>query len=180
MPRTIGRLTALRVARVKKPGLYADGGGLYLQVTGDGKSRVAKSWLYRFTLRGRVRDMGLGPLGSAGLAEASSAADEARKLCRRGVDPIERRQAVRDVERLAAARGMTFKECAAAYIEAHKNSWRNAKHRKQWSGTIGGHAGRLGALPVSAIDTGLVLKVLEPIWQTKTETAARLRGRIEA
>src|SRR6185437_3864424 len=83
-------------------------------------------------------------------------------------------------ERLAAARGMTFKECAAAYIEAHKNSWRNAKHRKQWSGTIGGHAGRLGALPVSAIDTGLVLKVLEPIWQTKTETAARLRGRIEA
>jgi integrase len=181
MARTVGRLTALKVVRLKKPGLYADGAGLYLQITGDGKERVARSWLFRFTLKGRVRDMGLGPLATLNLGEAREAARQARKLCQAGIDPIDARKARIAGEKLAAAKGVTFKECASAYIGAHKSSWRNAKHLKQWEATLKTYAEpHLGALTVGAIDTGMILKVLEPIWQAKTETAKRLRGRMEA
>lgn len=180
MARTVGRLTALRVTRLKKPGLHSDGAGLYLQIT-PGGSGVAKSWLYRFSLAGKRRDMGLGSLAAVGLAEARNAATEARKLVQRGIDPIEHRRAVRAAVALEKAKDVTFGDAATAYIEAHASSWRNDKHRKQWRSTIDTYAAPvIGRLAVGAIDTGLVLKVLEPIWQTKTETAQRLRGRIEA
>jgi integrase len=115
------------------------------------------------------------------LAEARQKAAEARRLRHEGVDPIEARKAVRTASLLAQAQGRTFDDCAAGYIEAHRAGWRNAKHAAQWKSTLDTYASPvLGKLPVQSVDTGLVLKVLEPIWKAKPETANRLRGRIEA
>ena len=177
MARTTGRLTALKVMRsTGKPGMYADGGGLYLQVTPGGAS-----WIYRYMLSGRAREMGLGPLALYGLQDARAKALDARRLRHEGVDPIEAKRAARARAKLDAAKAITFKECAEAYIKAHRPSWRNDKHTKQWEATLATYAGPIiGALPVQAIDTSLVHKVLEPIWATRPETASRLRGRIEA
>src|SRR5205814_7072336 len=139
----------------------------------------AKSWIYRFMLDGRSREMGLGPLNTISLAEARKRAAEYRKMRLDGIDPIEARRAQRDQRKLEAAKAMTFDACAAAYIDAHKAGWRNAKHIDQWSTTLATYAGPVfGSLPVQAVDVGLVMKALEPIWQTKSETASRLRGRI--
>src|SRR6516164_835257 len=175
MARTTGRLTALKVERAKQPGMYADGGGLYLQVTEGGAS-----WLYRFMLNKRARWMGLGSLALYGLAEARALALDARRLRHQGVDPIEARRAARAQTRLDAAKAMTFQQCADRYIAAHRPGWRNGKHAAQWEATLVTYAGPvIGPLPVQAIDTALVMKVIEPIWETKPETASRLRGRIE-
>jgi len=177
MVRQIGKLTALAVARANKPGKICDGGGLYLDIDPNG----AKGWVYRFRLNGRDREMGLGPLHTIGLADARARALECRKLRLDGVDPIEHRKAQRASARLDAAKTITFDECSAAYIEAHKAGWRNVKHGDQWTASLSAYASPvIGALAVQAIDTGLVLKVLEPIWGTKTETASRVRGRIES
>ncbi len=172
-----GKLTALGVAKLKTPGMYGDGGGLWLQVTGKG----AKSWIFRFTLRGKSREMGLGPVSTFSLAEAREKALACRKLTYEGLDPIETRRAQQDEARLEAARAMTFRQCAAAYIESHKAGWRNAKHAAQWTATLEAYAyPAFGDLPVQAIDTGFVMRALEPIWTTKPETATRVRGRIES
>jgi integrase len=174
--RTTGRLTALRVQRAKAPGMYADGGGLYLQVSEGGAS-----WIYRYMLNKRAREMGLGPLALFGLSEARAKALDARRLRHEGIDPIEARKAQRMRARLDAAKTTTFGQCAEAYIKAHRAGWRNGKHAAQWEATLATYAGPIiGALPVQAIDTSLVHKVLEPIWATKPETASRLRGRIES
>src|SRR4029453_3498061 len=176
MARTTGRLTALRVAKAKRPGMYADGGGLYLQITAGGAS-----WIYRYMLNGRAREMGLGPLALFGLQEARAKVLDARRLRHEGIDPIEERKAKRMRERPDAAKATTFKQCADAYINAHRAGWRNGKHAAQWEATLATYAEPvIGALPVQAIDTALVLKVLEPIWTAKPETAGRVRGRIEA
>src|SRR5262245_4590913 len=176
MVRTTGRLTALKVARAKRPGMYADGGGLYLQVTEGGAS-----WIYRYMLNGRAHEMGLGPLALYGLSEARAKALDARRLRHEGVDPIEARRAARAQQRLDAAKAITFMECAEAYIKAHSAGWRNGKHAAQWSATLATYAEPIiGNLSVQAIDTALVLKVLEPIWTAKSETAGRVRGRIES
>ncbi|MCJ2116761.1 integrase arm-type DNA-binding domain-containing protein [Methylobacterium sp. J-001] len=172
-----GQLSALVVSRTREPGLYADGGGLYLQVT----HADARSWIFRFMLNGRARSMGLGSLHTLTLAEARSKATECRKLCLDGIDPIEARQRVRSAAQLDAAKAMTFDACAEAYIEAHKKGWRNEKHVDQWRNTLATYASPVfGVLPVQAIDTGLVMRVIEPIWGDKTETATRVRGRIES
>src|SRR5262245_10567697 len=177
MARTIGQLTALKVEKAKRPGMYADGGGLYLRVTKDG----AKNWVFRFMLNGRPRWMGMGPLHTIGLAEARTRAAESRKQRHDGVDPIDARRGERQQARLDAAKTITFKECAAKYIAGHKAGWRNAKHAAQWEATLATYAEPvIGKLSVHAIDTAIVLKVLEPIWTTKPETANRLRGRVEA
>ena len=178
MARVIGRLTALKVSsRAIKPGMYADGGGLYLQVTGTG----AKSWIYRYMLRGKEREMGLGSLSAVGLADARTKATECRSLRQAGVDPIEARKSARDQARLDATKALTFKDAAVAYIGAHRAGWRNPKHIWQWGATLVTYANPvIGDLSLQAIDTTLILKVLEPIWPTKPETASRLRGRIEA
>jgi integrase len=177
MARAIGRLTALKVEKVKTPGMYADGGGLYLRVTDEG----ARNWVYRFMLNGRPRWMGMGPLALYGLQEARAKALEARRLRYEGTDPIEARRAARMRARLDAAKAITFKECAESYIASHRAGWRNGKHALQWQATLATYAEPIiGALPVQAIDTGLVLKVLEPIWTTKPETAGRVRGRVES
>jgi Arm DNA-binding domain len=161
--------------------MHADGAGLYLQVTGDGGVNVSKSWIYRFKLRGRAREMGLGSLSTFGLAEARTKAAECRKLTYEGIDPIEARRAERAKVALDTAKSLTFKECTEQYIAAHRAGWRNAKHAAQWSTTVKTYAEPvIGALPVQDIDTALVMKIIEPLWSKKPETAARLRGRIEA
>ena len=156
--------------------MYSDGGGLYLQVTEAG----AKSWIFRFMLNGRAREMGLGPLHAVSLADARTRAAECRRLRADGVDPIEARKLERGKARLAAARALSFRDAADAYINAHQAGWRNAKHAAQWRSTLETYAGPVfGSLPVQDVDVSLIMKVLEPIWATKTETASRLRGRIE-
>jgi integrase len=173
----MGRLTALKVEKAKKPGLYADGGGLYLRVTPEG----ARNWVLRYMLDRRPRWMGLGPLALYGLKEAREKALDARRKRHEGIDPIDARRAERARQRLEAAKAITFKECAEAHITSHREGWRNAKHAGQWAATLATYAYPvMGALPVQAVDTGLVLKVLRPIWTAKPETASRVRGRLES
>ena len=177
MARRLNRLTAIEVKGIDQKGMHHDGGGLYLQVSAAG----TKSWIYRFTLDGRAREMGLGPLNAISLAEARKRAAECRRMRHDGIDPIEARGAQRDQKRLEGARSMTFDVCAEAYIEAHKASWKNGKHAEQWRGSLRNYASPVfGSSPVQAIDLALVMKALDPIWQTKSETASRLRGRIES
>ena len=171
------KLTPLAVRSVTKPGLYGDGLGLYLQVS----NFDTKSWLFRFMRNGVARKMGLGPLHTITLAQARKRAAEARLLLLDGHDPIEARKLARANDYLKAAKAITFEECAERYIASNEASWKSATHRKQWRSTLATYAyPTFGNLPVSLIDTGLVLKALEPIWATKAETASRLRGRIEA
>ncbi len=132
-------------------------------------------------LNGRPRYMGLGPLHTVTLADARVKALEARRLRLAGVDPIDARDDALGKARLEAARSITFKDAAEAYMEAHKAGWRNAKHADQWRNTLSAYVYPVfGALPVQGVDVGLVMRVLEPIWGTKTETASRVRGRIES
>jgi integrase len=157
--------------------MYGDGGGLWLHIGPTG----GRSWLFRYTLNGRAREMGLGPAHTIGQAEARERARAARHLCLDGIDPLDRRHAERDARRLAAASTITFKDCAAKYIAANRAGWRNTKHAAQWDATLETYAyPTIGALPVGAIDTGHVTRVLEAIWVAKPETASRVRGRIEA
>src|SRR5579859_2122395 len=176
MARPIGKLNALAVARLDAPGRHSDGGGLYVQISKEG----ARSWVYRFMLHSRAREMGLGSLSDVSLAEARKRAAECRLLKSAATDPIETRRRQRREAALEAARAVTFKECAEAYLEAHKPGWRNAKHIAQWGSTLERHAFPVfGALSVHAVDTGLVMRVLEPLWRSRPSTANRLRGRIE-
>jgi len=176
MPLLINRLDALKVRRLNRPGLYADGAGLYLQVSGSG----ARSWIFRFKRNGRTRYMGLGSVVTFSLAEARQAALEARKLIATGVDPIEARRALQAEKSAEAARVVTFREEAEAYIQAHQSSWGNAKHADQWRSTLETYVyPTIGSVAVADVKTGMVVKILEPIWSKKTETANRVRGRIE-
>jgi integrase len=177
MPLNLNKLSALAVTRTSKPGYYGDGGGLWLQVAKSG----SKSWIFRFKVAGRQREMGLGGLITVDLAKARVLARECRTLLLDGNDPIETRKAVRLADALERARAMTFDQCAAAYIDAHRSSWKNAKHADQWKNTLTTYASPIiGALPVADVDTDLIVKVLSPIWGIRTETATRVRGRIES
>lgn len=125
--------------------------------------------------------MGLGPVDLVSLAEARERARNARRLLLDGQDPIEVRKGARLAARLEAARGITFLECAERYIAAHEAGWRNEKHRDQWKSTLAKYCYPIiGALPVAAVDTALVMKILEGIWMRRPETAGRVRGRLEA
>lgn len=177
MARELEKLTALAVSKKKEPGHYGDGGGLWLQISKSG----SKSWVFRFAFSGKQREMGLGPVHTVTLQEARAKARECRSTLLEGKDPIETRSASRLIEALERAKMMTFDQCAAAYIAAHRSSWKNAKHANQWENTLETYASPIiGKMPVALVDTALVVKVLSPIWQTKTETATRLRGRIES
>ncbi len=168
------KLTVLGVKRLTKPGRYGDGGGLWLQV----RDAERRSWLFRYALHGKARQMGLGPLQDVSLAEAREAAATCRRLLREGMDPLEHRRAAR--AGAARAHGLTFREVAERYVAANEGAWRNEKHRYQWRATLETAHAVFGGRPVASIATGDVTAVLEPIWRTKTETAKRLRGRIEA
>lgn len=157
--------------------MVPDGDGLYLAVTRVGVA----SWVYRYRSGGSERYMGLGPLRHVNLSAARQLADKARALRRSGVDPVEQRRAQRTEQAVAAAKTVTFSKCAEEYIVSHRAGWRSSAHAAQWAATLDMYVFPLiGDLPIQAIDTGLVLRVLEPIWRSKTDTASRLRGRIEA
>jgi integrase len=176
MART-GKLSAVEVAKAKGRVVLHDGGGLYLRVSGKG----TKSWVFRFQLDGKRHDMGLGPYPDISLAEARAKATQHRKLRHDGIDPLAAKTAQRHAQRLSAAKGRTFREVAEGFIGRNEVGWRNAKHRQQWRNTLATYVYPiLGELPVAAIDTGLVVQVLDPIWAKKPETASRVRGRIEA
>lgn len=177
MRRTIHRLSARTVAAAKRPGLHADGAGLYLRVTADG----TKSWILRYQLDHRPRSMGLGPVSEVPLADAREQARVWRTVLRDGVDPIDARKAERDRRRNERLSAVTFRDCARRYIEAHEAGWKNPKHKAQWAATLDTYAHPVfGDASVQSVNTAAVLRVLEPIWRTRTETASRLRGRIEA
>lgn len=176
MANSINRLSDRAVRAKKDKGMYADGGGLYLQVSAVG----SKSWIFRFKRDGRARDMGLGGWPGVSLADAREKAAEARRDHSQGKDPITERNANIARQRIEAARAITFKACAEKFIDSHEASWRNPKHRQQWRNTLKTYAYPvIGHLPVADVDTTLVLKIIEPIWHTKPETANRVRGRIE-
>lgn len=177
MARQQQRLSALQVSKLTKPGLYGDGGGLTLQITTTG----AKSWLFRYMVAGKPFGMGLGPTHTVSLAEARQKALGARKLLIDGINPLAAKKQNQIEAALASAKMMTFDQCAEAYILAHKAGWKNGKHAEQWTNTLNTYASPVfGHLPVAEIDTGLVVKCLAPIWEIKTETASRVRGRIES
>jgi integrase len=155
--------------RKRAEGMHNDGGGLYLQIDGG-----SASWIFRYTHLGQRRYMGLGPLHTIGLAEAREVALAARKVVHAGVDPMVQRATVR-------AKSMTFNACIAKYLETHRTGWKNPVHAHQWQSTLATYASPVfGALPVATVDTGLVMRALEPIWTAKPETAGRVRGRIES
>ncbi len=185
MART-GKLSAVEVTKAKGPAVLHDGGGLYLRVAAPREVRGvevpgAKSWVFRFQLDGKRRDMGLGPFPDISLADARGKAAEHRKLRHEGIDPLDAKAAQRQAQRVSAAKGRTFRECAIEFIEKNRAGWRNAKHAAQWTATLATYVyPTLGELPVASIDAGLVVRVLDPIWAEKPETAGRVRGRIEA
>ena len=176
MAQSIKRLSPRKVATETKRGLHADGGGLYLQVS----KFDTKSWVFRFNIQKRPREMGLGPFHTVTLGEAREEALRCRKLLREGIDPIEQRKLIRGQTKAEAVKVMTFRECAEQYISSQSAGWKSLKHTSQWTSTLKKYVYPVfGDLPVQAVDTGLVMKAIELIWTTKTETAGRVRGRIE-
>lgn len=158
-------------------GRHGDGGGLYLLVKPDGR----KTWVFRYRDRttGKPRDKGLGPYPDVKLAEARELAGVCRSQLRSNIDPIASRRAALQRARAEQSRMLTFGDCAKRFIAANEHSWRNPKHVDQWRSTIDTYCSSLLRLPVSDIDTNLVYSTLSAIWHDKTETATRLRGRIE-
>lgn len=179
MPRKAKELSALEVKRLQSPGLWAVGGvaGLYLQVGMSG----ARSWILRAVVANKRRDHGLGGFPDVTLAVARDKARRARESIEQGEDPIAQRKQAISAAIAQQATEKTFEQAARAYIEAHGDSWKNSKHRAQWSATFETYAfPTIGRLLVRDVGQAHVLAVLEPIWRIKTETASRLRGRIES
>lgn len=168
----INRLSVRTVATVMQPGRHADGGNLYLRVDRSG----AKRWVFFYKLNGRQREAGLGGVNCLPLAKAREIAARMREDLGQGIDPLDARKA----EQRTMAGRKTFGQCADALLASKASGWRNAKHRNQWAMTLKVYAAPLRPLPVAEISTQDVLKVLQPVWSTKPETASRLRGRIEA
>ena len=177
MAKTINRLSVKKVDNLKTPGWHPDGNGLYLQVSKSG----SKSWVYRYQVDGKQKWHGLGSYTKENsLQTARSSALKCKQLRRDGIDPIDHRNQIKIDSRLATRSAITFKECAEQFIKSHRGGWKNQKHASQWENTLDTYAYPLiGDLPVQAIDGDLVMRVLEPIWFTKTETASRVRQRIE-
>jgi integrase len=186
MARAQKRLSARKVASFKLPKgskrkWLADGGGLGLQVTASASGGATKCFTFRFQ-KNKVRgEIGLGAANAITLAEARLKAREHRRQLADGVSPLAIKRAQEAQRKTEAAKGspLTFGQAAAQYIAAKEPEWKNGVHRAQWRSTIETHCALINNLPVAAIDTDLVLKVLEPIWKTKTETARRVRSRIE-
>ena len=179
------KLTVRGIDKLCKPGRYGDGQGLWFQVRAPdvGRKRppadAARSWLFRFAWMGRQRQMGLGPYPDVGLAEAREAAHAARKAVRDGQDPIASKHQKAATSKADAAR-MTFDGVVKLYLADHEGTWRNSKHRAQWQTTLATYAAPVfGDWQVRDVDTGAVMRVIQPLWREKTETASRVRGRIE-
>jgi integrase len=168
------KLTDTKLKRITREGLHSDGGNLHFRVTGK-----ARSWVFRYTLRGVTRDAGLGPWPDRSLEEARRKAAEGRKLLLDGIDPIAHWKATSTAAMAAAAKVKTFAQCVDAYIAAHEAEWRSATHRHQWRRTLETHVYPvLAPLPVHAIDTGLVVRAIAKVWKESPVSASRIRGRI--
>ena len=169
-------------SRNKPPGYYLDGHGLYLQVAIGG----SRSWILRYTLRKKTREMGLGSTDDFGLAEARLRAQRARQLIAEGIDPIDHRnkqsevsESLRMAAEIATERAKTFKECAIEFHEANADEWKNIKHGDQWKNTLRDYAfPTFGDVPMSEVTKAQIVKALSPIWKTKAETASRVLQRI--
>ena len=180
MARGINKLSVKAVSAAREPGLYGDGGNLYLQVADIDGAGPTKSWVLRYMIDGRARKMGLGSINDFSLAEARERARQIRQKLADGVDPIEARLAARDAARKETAENITFKAAAEKFIEAHEAGWRNDKHKAQWRSTLASYAyPTLGTRPVKAVDAALVNATLAPIWTKTPETASRVRQRVE-
>ena len=177
MTRQGQKLTPLKVAKLKTPGFYGDGHGLWLKVTDTG----TKSWVLRYMLNGKAVAMGLGPVHTVSLQEARNRAREYRQVLLEGKDPLTIKREAIAAEKLAAATSKTFKEIAIEFLDSNNvQAFKNDKHRKQWKATLENHAFPvIGHLPLTMIDTATVLRVIKPVWERTPETASRLRGRIE-
>jgi integrase len=179
MPKKARELSAYQVRRLaKRPGLHAVGGvaGLQLQVADSG----ATSWILRTTIGGRRRDLGLGGFPDFTLEQARASARQVREQVRAGIDPVAARRASQDALRAAEAKRVTFDQAAVRCWRARSQEFKSAKHARQWLNSLTTDASpKLGSIPVDQVDVGHVVSVLEPIWLTKTESASRLRGRIE-
>ncbi|AOG24572.1 tyrosine-type recombinase/integrase [Acidovorax sp. RAC01] len=196
MPRKAKELSALSVSKLKEDGRFAVGGvdGLHLRVVGE-----SRAWVLRIAVGSRIgrdsqvtphrRDIGLGSFPEVSLAEARDRARELRRQVRDGFDPVLKRQTAKAESLVAVAKAKSFKDCAEAYIEANRAGWKNCKHAQQWTNTLTTYVyPKFGSFPVASVDTGMVLEVLQqpvgaagqPLWLNKTETASRLRGRIES
>lgn len=176
MPKKSAELMPLQVKRLAADGLHPVGGvaGLCLQVRG-----TARSWILRTTVGNRRREIGLGGYPDVELSAARTKAREMRDKIGCGVDPVEERKRARAA--LRAQNVLTFDEASRRYIAAKESEWRNPKHGAQWRNTLATYASPvLGRMPVEQVRLADVLSVLEPIWKDKTETAVRLRGRMEA
>jgi integrase len=177
MAKLTQKLTDLKVRKGIEPASYPDGNGLYLQIRKSG----AKDWFYRYEVERKGRKKGLGSYPTISLQDAREAAHECRILRKNGIDPVEHFQKLQKEQALAERSTMTFRECAETLIDAKKAEWKNEKHQYQWSQSLISYAyPHIGDLSVQEINLTSVLKVLEPIWQTKTETASRVRQRVEA
>ncbi|WP_369719926.1 tyrosine-type recombinase/integrase [Bradyrhizobium sp. LLZ17] len=177
------KLSSVAITRkpeYRKPGRYADGGGLYLQVTARKTGGVTRAWLFQYSWKGKVRQMGLGSYEHVSLAQARKRAKAAREKVADGIDPIAEKDAERRAAVVDAALSQSFEAFAAEYVATHSPSWRNDIHRKQWTSTLKAYAYPIiGKMNVAEIETADVLRVLKPIWAAKLETADRVRGRIE-
>lgn len=176
MARQLNKLTPAKVKSLG-PGMHNDGESLYLRVRENG----TRSWVFRYRSPESkwLRDKGLGSTNDLSLPQARDLARKLRVELLHGNDPINTRRDARAEALATLARQVTFKSCADSYIAAHKIRWRNAKHAKQWTDSLDDYCGSWEKLPVSAIETPMVLKVLESRWETHTETASRVRQRIE-
>lgn len=169
------RLKALQIKRIEEPGLYHDGGGLYFQVSPSG----TKSWLFRYRLHGRVREMGLGSFLDFSLAEARERARLQRHLVADKIDPIDQRDARNKAAKAIADQAISFEECARDYHKQESVHWKNPKHRDQWINTLRDYAfDKIGNRKVHTISQPEILAVLRPIWKVKPETASRVRQRM--
>jgi phage terminase large subunit-like protein len=173
--RALHRLSPLQIKNLG-PGLYADGGNLFLQV-----SKSGRSWIFRYQIAGRMRSLGLGSCRDVDLRTARQKAADQRKLLADGIDPLEAKRARKAAAAKARAVSKTFDNVAAEYVRLQRAGWRNAKHAQQWENTLTQYASPIiGRVLVRDVDTGLVMRVLQPLWSTRPVTAGRLRGRIES
>ena len=172
MPKLARELSALEVSRLVAPGKHPVGSGIYLEINPSG----ARVWILH-TMR---RHIGLGPYPATTLAQARQKARDARNLIAQSIDPIEHKKEIKSALKAQQVKAISFEQCAISYIDVHADTWKNAKHRQQWQNTLRTYAFPvIGSLLVRDVAQAHILAVLEPIWKTKTETATRVRGRIE-
>ncbi len=185
MRRTIDRLTTAQLRHAKlRPGergrLLADGGNLFLHVKAAPSGPAYKNWLFNYERDGVRRSMGIGSLHTIGLSEARAKARSLRQLLLDGVNPLEAKRAKRLAEAIEAAKRKTFRQCAEDYLALHLSEFKNPKHRQQWCNTLAQYAfPKIGAMSVGDVTPADVLRVIEPIWSTRRETASRVRQRIK-